>query len=525
MADITKIRLQNGDYDIKDEKARPVENVEKMKALKNLKAGTVIKTLGYYELNDGGNALYLIREKQESDVEDLGSIHFINDDLVAELITNKTSLNVKQFGAKGDNVNDDYQAIQKALFFASDNNMKLFIPNGNYLISQQLKTVTSESDVRYNQTFAIDGESSNVKINKFGTNTFTEVFDFEFVNNLSLTNLHSDQLSFTLITNKVYTKGFDYWSKYLKKKHFEFTNVFGTGEGCQKLICLPAPTKAGRYGDGRYDDYPLKIVSNSGYNAIEIENFGYNQEDDTSTPLDNSAIGIIDNVTNSTGVIFIDSKGDRSFERYVRSVEPVQSQVRPGTVWEISKSGHIAIGCSTDYNDEVAKTISCIKMRDNSPEIAFFDVNQDNRSTLLRMFKDDNGIKSFAVFIDGDVALKMVNEWRNNSKVVTGVDKLRIMVTDAGSNDLRYYIKNTDQSKDFEVVLSPDANGNLRFGNGTAAISERHRVQVVHASEKWFRPTLSSHWRDIGYMFFDTDLKKPIWWNGTNWVDASGNAV
>lgn len=524
MADITKIRLQDADYDIKDEKARPVENVEKMKLLKNLKAGTVIKTLGYYEISDGGNALYLIREKQETDVEDLGSIHFINDDLVAELITNKTSLNVKQFGAKGDNVSDDYQAIQKALFFASDNNMKLFIPNGTYLISQQLITVASESDSRYNQTFTIDGESSNVKINKFGNNPFTEVFNFEFVNNLSLTNLHSDNLSFTLVTSDVYFKGFEHWSKYLKKKHFEFTNVFGTGEGCQKLIVLPAPTKAGRYGDKHYDDYPMKIVSNSGYNAIEIENFGYNQEDDTSTPLDNSAIGIIDNVTNSTGVIFIDLKGDRSFERYVRSVEAIQSSVRPGTVWEIAKNGHIAIGCSTDYNDDVAKSVSCIKMRDNSPEIAFFDANQGNRNTLLRMYKDENGNKSFGVIIDGDVALKMVNEWRNNSKVVTGVDNLRIMVTDVGKNDLRYYVKKEDQSQDFEMILSPDSGGDLRYGTHSA-VTERSRVQLVHASEKWFRPTLSSHWRDIGYMFFDTDLKKPIWWNGNSWVDANGNAV
>lgn len=28
-----------------------------------------------------------------------------------------------------------------------------------------------------------------------------------------------------------------------------------------------------------------------------------------------------------------------------------------------------------------------------------------------------------------------------------------------------------------------------------------------------------------GYMYFDTDLGKPIWWNGTGWVDATGTAV
>ena len=29
----------------------------------------------------------------------------------------------------------------------------------------------------------------------------------------------------------------------------------------------------------------------------------------------------------------------------------------------------------------------------------------------------------------------------------------------------------------------------------------------------------------IGLLFFDTTLNKPIWYNGANWVDATGTAV
>jgi len=29
----------------------------------------------------------------------------------------------------------------------------------------------------------------------------------------------------------------------------------------------------------------------------------------------------------------------------------------------------------------------------------------------------------------------------------------------------------------------------------------------------------------IGQTYFDTTLKKPIWWNGSNWVDATGATV
>ena len=35
------------------------------------------------------------------------------------------------------------------------------------------------------------------------------------------------------------------------------------------------------------------------------------------------------------------------------------------------------------------------------------------------------------------------------------------------------------------------------------------------------RPT----WQTTGIQYFDTTIKKPIWWNGTNWVDATGVTV
>lgn len=28
-----------------------------------------------------------------------------------------------------------------------------------------------------------------------------------------------------------------------------------------------------------------------------------------------------------------------------------------------------------------------------------------------------------------------------------------------------------------------------------------------------------------GFQYFDTDLGKPIWWNGESWVDATGTEV
>lgn len=30
---------------------------------------------------------------------------------------------------------------------------------------------------------------------------------------------------------------------------------------------------------------------------------------------------------------------------------------------------------------------------------------------------------------------------------------------------------------------------------------------------------------DAGHMYFDTTLNKPVWWNGSAWVDSTGATV
>lgn len=113
------------DYEIMDEKARPVKSIEEMKAIENLKSGDIIKTIGYYSANDGGGATYLIREKLETDIEDNGAVHFINDTLVAELIIKNKTITPKMFGAKGDGITDDSTIFNITLNYARENNLKV----------------------------------------------------------------------------------------------------------------------------------------------------------------------------------------------------------------------------------------------------------------------------------------------------------------------------------------------------------------------------------------------------------------
>lgn len=107
-------------------------NVEDMKNSNNLINGSFAQTLGFYTVNDGGNALYKIRNITNSDIINNSSIIPLNNnDLIAELINPK---NIKQFGAKGDNVQDDTPFFEIAINYF-ENGTTIEIPKGIYLLN------------------------------------------------------------------------------------------------------------------------------------------------------------------------------------------------------------------------------------------------------------------------------------------------------------------------------------------------------------------------------------------------------
>ena len=113
------------------------DSVEDMKSAENLVEGSFAHTTGYYSKNDGGEGFYKIRTVTNEDVEDEGSIIPLNNEnLVAELIINESTVNIKQFGAKGDDTTDDTDYIQKCIDFATSNSFKVFIPSGTFRVSK-----------------------------------------------------------------------------------------------------------------------------------------------------------------------------------------------------------------------------------------------------------------------------------------------------------------------------------------------------------------------------------------------------
>lgn len=148
------------------------DTVADMKAGTNLINGSFAQTFGFYEKNDGGKALYKIRNITNDDIIDEITIIKINDEqnqLIAELITS-SEMNIKQFGYLN-NETDFSTNLQKMININKINSIDLL--NSEILI---YNTINLRSNL----------ELKNGKIN---ANNLENVLNGFLSNNEMLTNL------------------------------------------------------------------------------------------------------------------------------------------------------------------------------------------------------------------------------------------------------------------------------------------------------------------------------------------------
>lgn len=145
-------------------------NVTDLKNSNDLIENTTVQTLGYYELNDGGSAIYKIQSNPSEFYISL------NNNLYANLIF-YNELNVKQIGAKGNGTDDDTAILQLAFNSKYD----VFIPDGNYLVSSSLDINTSNQNISSSPNAIIkpNGNFDILRINNVGTNVININIDGE----------------------------------------------------------------------------------------------------------------------------------------------------------------------------------------------------------------------------------------------------------------------------------------------------------------------------------------------------------
>lgn len=112
------------------------DNVDDMKVGTNLINGSYAKTIGYYEKNDGGGAIYFIRDKEETDIENNGSIIFIHDNLVAEMITGGF-VNVLTWGVKKEDETTQSN-LNNLINYYRNGNISIYFPTGKYYLTKTI---------------------------------------------------------------------------------------------------------------------------------------------------------------------------------------------------------------------------------------------------------------------------------------------------------------------------------------------------------------------------------------------------
>ena len=178
-------------YKVKDEYAvHTYDTVADMKIDSKLKSGMHVKTKGYYSANDNGKGEYIIIDDNTL-VADNGSIHDLTNGLKAILIIDN-SINVEQFGAKGDNETDDSVAFQNALNSLSKlNTNKLMLgKNKTYFIDSVL-TIFKDSIIDLNNSTVRGGEThlfTNFKSITFGWDTYDNYTGYNGNGNITIKN-------------------------------------------------------------------------------------------------------------------------------------------------------------------------------------------------------------------------------------------------------------------------------------------------------------------------------------------------
>lgn len=112
--------------------------------------GIVAKTLGYYEVNDGGAGDYLI-VNDSSLIGDYGSVLDLRNGLKAKLIIKDNTVTVEQFGLIGDGVTDNSDRMRNILTFKGDDYIKIVFSKNKVYGMQQVIYFYGNTEIDLNQ--------------------------------------------------------------------------------------------------------------------------------------------------------------------------------------------------------------------------------------------------------------------------------------------------------------------------------------------------------------------------------------
>lgn len=209
------------------------DNVADMKVSANMIAGSYARTLGYYNINDGGGATYKIRSVTNDDRIDEAFIIEIGDAqdaLVAELVIEDSKVNIRQLGARSQDSADNKYDIAPYITKYTDklnevaDRFTLYIPSGVWYSSPLVLHRSLGFSIVGDEQF-IDKWNGGTIISSIADD---QPFIFmigngtQFINNFVLKNICFSSADFAYTVNN-------------GKKYFEISSVKTITQYCVKM--------------------------------------------------------------------------------------------------------------------------------------------------------------------------------------------------------------------------------------------------------------------------------------------------
>lgn len=506
------------------------DTVASMKTADNLVDGSFAETYGYHAKGDGGSAKYKIREITNADTVDEASIIALADDqLVAELIIGD-EVNTKQFGAYGDKTHDDTASLQKAINYACNHNGIVHFDNGLYKITDTLtipsmKTIKLYGDFdmgKTNDNLVYGAEifqATNNKIifNFLGSNYRSRVSGLRF--NTELTSTGVIGIKSNTLLGEFTLEKLSFEHGFAKCIEFERAGI-GTISNCifshsdMGIDCQYCSSIQFLYNNFANNTVSVKvgIIDGCKFDANWFEAAGDGNANDIAILFQAPSVvhwcDFIDNNFNmlNSAILF---DGITNITEYMsfNMLQFINDRITAATPVKIDMKN--AGGTTNQNASNMYRLIwkDCVFNNVTSGQV--FDIDYD----ALGLNDGMRVIDCFGYTTYTGGSANMFTSDQNNTAVVNTTNN------GLSTNGCITLDSITSTSKIKKNSFWSDSNHIIYVRNNDNADK---KLMVLDRGASTARPTTN---RLTGDMFYDQTLGKPIWWNGSVWIDAAGNAV